>query len=293
MILVLKKIRGYLIAVLSWVDYLSVSLMLSFTIKKSIFTNVFDFKGKTVGTLHVLGNGPSLTDTISLIDKGRDIVIMVNFSPLTPAFFELQPKLLCWADPYLFSSSEASGNGDKVQALNEALRAVSWNLKLIVPSGARLCDIDLDNENIEVVFINGVNLHESIKRGRFWLYKKNLAAPAFQNVVNMALYCGIQLGYEKIILHGVDSDQYKSIAINDKNEMILVEGHYYGSKERNLAKERFHGFHAGTLYKRLDCEVKMFKSYIDISEYSKFLGIRVYNASENSMIDAFERCRKL
>ena len=46
----------------------------------------FVFSGRRDVTIHVLGNGPSLKDSLKLINK-KDDVIMVNFAMLTDLFF--------------------------------------------------------------------------------------------------------------------------------------------------------------------------------------------------------------
>ena len=113
--------------------------------------------------------------------------------------------------------------------------------------------------------------------------------PLLQNVVVLALYIGLQRGYKKIYIHGVDSDSYKKICINHDNEMVMRELHYYGYSDVNLNDSKTSGFAIGCLYKRLACEVAMFRSYVDLASYADYLGISVINASPNSMIDAFER----
>jgi hypothetical protein len=113
--------------------------------------------------------------------------------------------------------------------------------------------------------------------------------PSLQNVIVMGIYVALQKGYKTIFLHGVDSDSYKNICINQNNEMLLRESHYYGVKDCNLNDEQSSIFAAGMLYKRLQCEVTMFRSYIDLADYAKYLGVTVINASQNSMIDAFMR----
>jgi hypothetical protein len=124
---------------------------------------------------------------------------------------------------------------------------------------------------------------------RWTLYKRNFSMPTLQNVIVLAIYISLQKGYKNIYLHGVDSDSYKNICINPQNEMVTTDFHYYGSSNRNLSDLKWAGFSKGSLYKRLECEVTMFRSYVDLAAYADYLGAQVINASPNSMIDAFER----
>jgi len=263
-------------------------------IKKAIRTyfrspaSNFIFQGIGDKTIHVLGNGPSLRKSLDLIGPNDD-VMMVNFAILTDLFFELKPRFLSLADPYFFMDTGKPKEENKKIQMLEALGRVDWNLEIVVPSSIKLGIFSVDRNNISVKYVNTVSLDFSVKFMRFWLFKKNFTMPSLQNVIVMGIYVALQKGYKTIFLHGVDSDSYKNICINQNNEMLLREFHYYGVKDCNLNDEQSSIFAAGMLYKRLQCEVTMFRSYIDLADYAKYLGVTVINASQNSMIDAFMR----
>ena len=44
-----------------------------------------------------------------------------------------------------------------------------------------------------------------------------------------------------------------------------------------------------TIAEELQAEVSVFKSYEDLEDYSKYMGAKIYNATNPSAIDAFER----
>ena len=246
------------------------------------------FSGVNDAFIHVLGNGPSLSDSIELISKGDD-VIMVNDSLLTELFFELEPRYLCFADPVYFEKTDDGNQEKNKRQMVEKLEQVDWNLTIVMPAGADIPAFHINDAYISFCYVNTVVLDHSIKFARWPLYKQNFSMPSLQNVIVCGIYVSLQKGYHKVYLHGVDSDSYKNICINQQNEMVMREFHYYGNSDRNLNEEKHHGFVKGTLYKRLMCEVTMFRSYVDLASYAKHLGISVINASPNSMIDAFER----
>ena len=248
----------------------------------------FVFSGANDTIVHVLGNGPSLSDSIELISKADD-VIMVNDSLLTELFFELEPRYLCLADPVYFKKTDDENLEKNKRQMVEKLEQVDWNLTIVMPAGADIPAFHINDAYVSFGFVNTVPLDHAIKSGRWPLYQKNFSMPSLQNVIVCGIYISLQKGYRTVYLHGVDSDSYKNICINQQNEMVIREFHYYGNSDRNMNDEKHHGFSKGTLYKRLMCEVIMFRSYVDLAAYADHLGIRVINASPNSMIDAFER----
>lgn len=248
----------------------------------------FVFSGRRDVTIHVLGNGPSLNGSLHLIKK-EDRMTMVNFAVLTDLFFQLKPSYLCLADPAFFEKTDSEDIEKKKVQMLQKLEEVHWDLSIVIPVGARHEDLVVNTRYISFKFVNNARMDYSIKFMRMFFYKRNIAIPLLQNVVILALYIGLQRGYGKIYIHGVDSDSYKKICINQDNEMVMRELHYYGYNDVNLNDSKTNGFAIGRLYKRLACEVAMFRSYVDLASYADYLGIRVINASPNSMIDAFER----
>jgi len=238
--------------------------------------------------VHVLGNGPSLTASLHLIKK-EDRVAMVNFAILTDLFFQLKPSYLCLADPVFFKKTDSESIENKKVQMLQKLQEVSWELCIVVPAGANHEELVVNTRYISFKFVNKTPMDFSIKFMRMFFYKRNISMPLMQNVLVLGLYIGLQQGYKKIYIHGADADLYKKICINQDNEMVARELHYYGHSDLNLSDSKTHGFAIGCLHKRLACEVATFRSYVDIASYADYLGISVINASPNSMIDAFER----
>jgi len=259
-------------------------------LKKSLKQGAKDFvfSEKKDAIAHVLGNGPSLESSLHLI-KGEDDIIMVNFSVLTDLFFKLKPTYLCLADPEFFVKSDIESIESKKAIMLKKLEEVSWELCIVVPVGTRYDDFVVNSSWVSFKFVNNTRIDYSIKFMRNYFFRRNIAMPLLQNVVVAAVYVGLQRGYRKIYMHGVDSDYYKKICVNKNNEMVMREFHYYGHSDVNLNDSKKHAFGVGRLYKRLAREVAMFRSYVDLASYANYLDISVINASPNSMIDAFER----
>lgn len=250
------------------------------------YSKDFIFNGKIERAIHVLGNGPSLDQSLYLI-KDSDDVIMVNWSVTTELFIKLKPKFFCIADPAFFDPTGNTVLESRKDAMFKALNKIEWPLTIILPSDVSASNLLIKNENITFEYVNRYPVDHAIKKFRFWLFKKNYSMPALQNVVIMGAYVALQRGYEKVVLHGVDSDSYKNICVNQNNEMFQWEQHFYGKVERNLNVE--FTLETGGLYKVLSNQSIAFRSYVDLSNYAEYLGTKVVNASPNSMIDAFAR----
>lgn len=248
----------------------------------------FVFSGINGRKIHVLGNGPSLSGSLHLIEEEEDVV-MVNYSVLTDLFFKLKPLYFCLADPAYFKITDDVEEEIKKARVVERLKKVDWDLIIITPAGVKTSHFRKLNSRITFESVNTVPLDTSVKFMRWSFYKWNFSMPSLQNVIVLGVFISLQKGYSNVYLHGVDSDSYKNICVNQQNEMVTKEFHSYGSSSRNLNSQKWCGFPKGSLYKRLKCEVIMFRSYVDLAAYANHLCIRVINASPNSMIDAFER----
>lgn len=248
----------------------------------------FRFSGIQGATVHVLGNGPSLKQSLVKIGD-KDDVIMVNFSVLTDLFTNLKPNYLCLADPDFFIFSNNVDLESKKKLLIERLRNVDWNLVIVVPASIEIDWGEMVSECVSVQRVNTVPFDQSVQFSRNFCYKYNFSIPPIQNVLVMAIYVAIQRGYESIYLHGADSDGFKNIQINQNNQMVLNESHYYGVAKRNLSTEEGSMFKTGELYKRLAWESNMFRSYLDLSIYASYTGSNIFNLSARSMIDVFDR----
>ena len=86
--------------------------------------------------LVVLGNGPSLNDTVAdhsdFLASRR--LLAVNFAANTPLFRQLKPDYYVLADPHFFNPQ---GN-PAVAALWDAIASADWRMTLMVPVKACL-----------------------------------------------------------------------------------------------------------------------------------------------------------
>jgi hypothetical protein len=101
-----------------------------------------------------------------------------------------------------------------------------------------------------------------------------------QNVLIAALLLAIYSDYKHIYLMGAESDWMKNIWVDEQNRLRLKDTHFYDTEDRILSVK---------MHEQCIALYYAFKSYMNIAEYSKRCGIKIYNANPLSFIDAFEK----
>ena len=239
------------------------------------------------GPLIILANGPSLNATISEslhILKGND-TMSVNFAPNTDVFFLIRPKYHVLADPLFFAEEKASN----IVLLYEQLAKVDWDLTLLVPRKfvKRLPETLLQNTAIKVETFNFVGVEgpvffENILMGR------KVGMPRPRNVLIPALMCGIWLGYEEIYITGADHSWMQTISVNDENHVVSVQPHFYKDdhKERQRIDSAYTHYR---LHQIVESFAVAFRSYHHVESFARNQGVRIFNSTPGSFIDAFIR----
>ncbi len=249
----------------------------------------------------VLGNAPLIknelkNEHIKKFLNNAD-VICVNGFPLMRNFFELKPKYYIYLDPAI-CDKEANKNDEYLIKLNQSVKSViekvDWKLNIILPEIARdwnvLMDIPKSNPNINLIYIN--TRHIDINSTPFYhaghknlLYKINMYSPKVQTVLVGCLYFAINVGYKSIYLMGAENSWFKYIGVDENNQLYINDKHCYDKDD----KENRRYLPDMTIAEELQAEVSVFKSYEDLEDYSKYMGAKIYNATNPSAIDAFER----
>ena len=243
--------------------------------------------GGKEGTLIVLANGPSLNTTI---EENKDILLAhdalsVNFAPLSDVFFEICPKYHVLADPLFFRECES----ENVRKLYERLRSVDWPMTLFVPvkcakTVSRLLE---GNSFITVNTFNFVGVE-----GYAWLervaYNRRRGMPRPRNVLVPALMCGMWLGYKKIYIVGADHSWMQTISVDDANNVISVQPHFY--KDDKGEQQRVDtAYRNYRLHDIVESFAIAFRSYHNVQRYAVSRGVEITNSTPCSFIDAFPR----
>lgn len=237
--------------------------------------------------LIILGNGPSLRDTINNdLDKLKAHDTMaVNFAAAAPEFFDIRPRYYIIVDPFFFSDEEH----DKLSAMYKAMAAVDWHMTLIIPVGRedRLPKDVRYNAYIDIVTINAIGV-EGFMLFRSFAYGKRLAMPRPRNVLIPAIMSGIWLGYKDIYIVGADHSWMSTISVDDHNRVISVQPHFYkdSANEQTRVNTEYQGY---KLHDIIHSFYTAFKSYHDIRDYATRRHIAITNSTPGSFIDAFPR----
>lgn len=237
----------------------------------------------------ILANGPSLNDHLSLFLSSLDNYdfCAVNDFCQSNFFSVIRPVYYVLADPMYFNVSWQKETEKKTI---EILTGVTWNIKLYVPFNVcktSVASVLRMNDKIELIPYH-TNEYNGLDFLRFFLFRKGLSMPKIQNVVIPCIFNLINMGYKQIYLYGVDHSWTKDIVVNRKNEVCLINKHFY--REDFVATPWLKS--NGDPYKMheiLRDLAYMFEGYHLLKEYANKNNCIIYNMTQNSFIDAFDR----
>lgn len=237
--------------------------------------------------LVIMANGPSLRQAIrdSLPQLQAATTMAVNFAANAPEFKQLKPNFYILADPHFFSSSPDTN----LDTLRRNLADVDWPMTLFVPvkQAKRLPEAITDNQFITINTYNFVGIE-----GWNWLerfsYNHGLGMPRPRNVLVPAIVCGIMAGFQEIYIIGADHSWIKNLEVDSDNRVISVQPHFY--KDSSTEQKRIDSVYRDVhLHQVVESFAIALKSYHDLQRWAQNEGVKIYNATPGSFIDAFPR----
>ena len=266
--------------------------MSSFFTKKASSSNL---KRKPVV---ILGNGPSFSDTLikyeSLLAKME--TLGVNSMIITEDFLKFKPVYYVLAAPSYFQPdedvSELYIHTNNI-TYNAFLEKIDWNMTLFVPIVARksnrMHDLISKNKFISVVYYNPTPI-EGLKSINNLLFGLRLGMPRPHNVIIPSIMNLIWSGYKEIYIVGADHSWLSEITITENNEVLVHQKHFYDENEsKPMIMELRNTKKARKLHDVLEKFYFSFRGYWELIPFAEKMNVKIYNASEVSMIDAFER----
>lgn len=238
------------------------------------------------GRLVILANGPSLNATVA--EHGPAIAstcsLAVNFFANTPYFGQLKPNYYVLADPYFFTAKDDAN----VDSLWRSLAAADWEMVLCVPvSRYKAVKRRFEMSQVKVAGFNfvGIEGYEWLENAAFDL---GLAMPRPRNVLIPSIMVAIRAGFDEIYLTGADHSWIETLRVTEGNEVVSVQPHFYEDtrEERLRTVTEYKGYR---LHDILRSFYVAFRSYHAIERYARHRGVKIYNATPGSYIDAFER----
>lgn len=243
-------------------------------------------------TLVILGNGPSLRQTIDeYYERLKSYDMMaVNFAALSDDFIRLRPKYYMLADKHFFNGLATDPN---VSTLWNKLRSVNWNMILLVPATYRPIahSLVMMSKSIRIRTYNLTPV-EGFRWLTHTIYSSGLGMPRPRNVLIPALMEGIRLGYSEIIICGADHTWTRTLEVDEYNRVLSVQPHFYedNEDEHKRVRETYKNLR---LHNVLGSMAIAFSSYWKVKEYADSCNVRIFNATPGSMIDAFPRIKGL
>jgi hypothetical protein len=241
----------------------------------------------------VLANGPSLKTSLEKypgIFKKYPVVCVNTFS-VTAEYALLKPRYYVILDPFFWKGS--------TEIIRTTIKCIeertSWPMKLLVPQHAERSGIfnslSGKNSNIEIVTFN-YTVFKGFKAASHFFFRKNLAMPQSPNVSIASLFLSVNMGYKEIYLVGADHTWHENLHVNEDNILCTRNVHFYDNapvttyvpflKEgRPDETQKTHEFF--TIWS------KTFYGYFLVNDYASYHKAKIWNASEVSFIDAFER----
>lgn len=245
-------------------------------------TGKYDISPKQ-SELVILGNGPSLRD---LLDNHRDFLsdkdlLVVNFSSTSADYTSLKPAYYLLMDPAFFNDRKTT---EKV--FTPMVNDTTWPMILFAPSTARKFSLWQEmvakNSNITVKYFNSTPV-EGFTSFCHCCYNRRWGMPRPRNVLVACCMVALQLPYRNIYLAGADHSWMKEIWVDDNNVVQEDRAHFYDKKGTTRVTSPY------KLYMLVESMAIAFRSYLYVEEYSKTINKKIYNISEGSYIDAFER----
>lgn len=235
------------------------------------------------GPLYILANGPSLRKNL---DEDSELLqhadtLAVNFAANQPEFRQIKPKYYVLADPHFFENT----SDPNVARLIESLRSVDWPMTLFVPASAKR--VGPFSEDVKTQRFNFVGV-EGFAAFERWAMRHALAMPRPRNVLIPSIMIGIWLGYKEIYLLGADHTWTQTLDVDDDNQVVTVQPHFYKDDAGELHRQKGVYLHK-PLHELLDSFAVAFRSYHHIRPFADSLGVSIYNATPGSFIDAFPR----
>ena len=275
-------------------------LLTLLSIGKIILMSSFSLKFEKSSTAKcaILGNGPSFNDSfekykLQFSDSDIDL-FAVNYFCESDRFEYLKPKNYVLNAPEFWLPKVSERHETKRKELiNLIVSKTKWEMTIFMPHVSQkykwFQDSLLANKLIKVIHYNSTPV-EGFKFFTSLMFDKKLGMCRPHNVLIPSLFIGIYRKYEEIYLFGADHSWIKNIYVSPQNEVYTKQPHFYDSEVKARPMYKYNkGVEKRRLHEFLEKMVYSFKAYFEINDYAKQKGIKIFNATPNSFIDAFDR----
>lgn len=265
--------------------------ILKILLRSSRIKNYYSIKEKS---LLILGNGPSLRTTIKKIKNREQFELCcVNNFPNTDLYQELHPEyFIIVSEQFFIQGSDKNENRFRQSMIDSYISKTTWPSTFLCPSIGKSHSSFLmrlkANRNITIRFFNTTPL-EGFSCFKNWAMKKNLGSPRPHNVLIPSILVAINAGFKEIYLLGADHSWLPQISVNEKNEAMINQKHFYDENTSTSKQMKHQGDAPRKLHEILQKFVYSFRAYFELKSFALSRKATIYNATPHSFIDAFER----
>lgn len=252
-----------------------------------------------------MGNGPSANTIISNIKKFTQYDFMcVNLFAAQKEFHILKPNYYILLDDRFFNievehlnkpgeSSLVKNNPELIEIQTLINRSwanimnADWDIHLFLPQIFKSKPLVkyLISQKLNITFFNYtvVNGFESFEN---LIYKSRLGSPQCQNVINTCVFQAINFGFKEINIIGIESNLHQNLKLNDDNHLMMRDDHFYQVENEWIPVRDNSGnpVFLGDVFLSLS---KVLNSHRRIAKYAKYRGIKIFNITPGSFVDAY------
>ena len=253
----------------------------------------------------ILGNGPSLKKFFKkeIAFMENKTIFAVNYFARTSEYKKVKPEFYVITSPeYFLKERKEDFANERIITLKTIFEETFWPMVLIIPVIAKK-NIHwqshlVNNEMIHVHYMNTTPI-EGFENISFYLISRQLGMPRPHNVLIPSILHAINFDFKNIYLVGADHSWLAEIFVSESNEVFLSQKHYYDdqtekqnhSVNKPIPKPMYHGISKDQrkLHEVLEKFAISFKSYWILNAFAKYKNVKIWNCTENSFIDAFEK----
>jgi hypothetical protein len=239
----------------------------------------------------ILGNGPSLRSALNEsaeLISNCDIVVTNDF-PNTPEFHIIKPQYYYLIDNAFFMLSRGCIISLRTIAICEALQSVDWDIHVFVPRKFKLIlESNINNKRVKFYYFN-LTPCDGFDGIRFLLFRYGLALPYANNVLIPALIHSINSGYSNIYIYGVEHNWTSYFTLDEDNRLCMSGQHFFSETQEKPRVWWKNQDVSLLVHEALYALSLTFRAYHVIARYSKKKNVRIYNCTNNSLIDAFPK----
>lgn len=239
--------------------------------------------------LVILGNGPSQKLFWENRERFKNYKILcMNEFPVfeKDKFILARPDYYCAIDPVAVSVERAKQvkNYDKIMEEKISIfnNEISWDMGYVTWSES---DDIYDNHYIRKIGIPRITCDKLNNDDKIQLFSQNMATVNAENVAEIAVFFGITFGFREIAIFGVDLNF--SISVNEKMGAYFLNCYSYNN-HLEAGSVRQDGMHHW-VYEAYESLAVMHREFVVLRYYSEKKGVKIYNFSAESMLDAFEK----